>query len=169
MSLCGPSLLQGTEDEVIDIRHGKRLHELAKLKSQPLWAEGHNHQVGMQRGNGGFGQPSVGAIFHCATIVSSGPDVKAGCTGGVCSPVCWLLNAESGNGGRLLASAEAVYEGGVARVQSALKPKTPRPAWNVSKTGGYHEHCTTTTGALAFWGRQDSGSGVAQILGYGRS
>ena len=45
----GSCLLQGTEDEVINIRHGKRLHELAKLKSQPLWAEGHNHQVGMQK------------------------------------------------------------------------------------------------------------------------
>lgn len=37
--------MQGTEDEVIDVRHGKRLYELAKLKSEPLWAEGHNHQV----------------------------------------------------------------------------------------------------------------------------
>ena len=38
---------QGTEDEVIDIVHGKRLHELAKnpAKTPPLWAEGHNHQV----------------------------------------------------------------------------------------------------------------------------
>lgn len=41
-------MLQGTEDEVIDLRHGKRLYELAKLKSQPLWAEGHNHQVSRQ-------------------------------------------------------------------------------------------------------------------------
>jgi hypothetical protein len=54
MSFFGASVLQGTEDEVIDIRHGKRLHELAKLKSQPLWAEGHNHQVGMHGGDAGL-------------------------------------------------------------------------------------------------------------------
>jgi hypothetical protein len=61
VSFLGSSLLQGTEDEVIDIRHGKRLHELAKLKSQPLWAEGHNHQVGMHEGDVGF-QPS---FYEC--------------------------------------------------------------------------------------------------------
>ena len=63
MSFSVALLLQGTEDEVIDIRHGKRLHELAKLKSQPLWAEGHNHQVGLQRVLMVCGRPSVSMTF----------------------------------------------------------------------------------------------------------
>lgn len=63
MSFSVALLLQGTEDEVIDIRHGKRLHELAKLKSQPLWAEGHNHQVGLQRVLMVCGRPSVNMTF----------------------------------------------------------------------------------------------------------
>lgn len=63
MSFSVASLLQGTEDEVIDIRHGKRLHELAKLKSQPLWAEGHNHQVELQRVMVVCSRPSVNMTF----------------------------------------------------------------------------------------------------------
>ena len=37
--------LQGTEDEVIHISCGQRLHELCKNPVEPLWAEGFNHQV----------------------------------------------------------------------------------------------------------------------------
>ena len=38
-------IMHGTEDEVIDISCGKRLHELAKNPVEPLWAQGFNHQV----------------------------------------------------------------------------------------------------------------------------
>jgi hypothetical protein len=35
---------QGSEDEVIDISHGKQLHQLASNTAAPLWLEGYNHQ-----------------------------------------------------------------------------------------------------------------------------
>lgn len=35
--------LQGTEDEVVDISHGKKLWELSKMKYEPLWVNGGNH------------------------------------------------------------------------------------------------------------------------------
>lgn len=41
---CPLLVMHGTEDEVIDIVHGKKLHELAKHPSEPLWAVGHTHQ-----------------------------------------------------------------------------------------------------------------------------
>ena len=37
--------VQGTDDDVIDIAHGKTLHSLAKRAHPPLWAEGFTHQV----------------------------------------------------------------------------------------------------------------------------
>lgn len=37
-------LLHGTEDEVIDVEHSKKLHSLCKQPAEPLWAEGCNHQ-----------------------------------------------------------------------------------------------------------------------------
>jgi abhydrolase domain-containing protein 17 len=38
-------VIHGTSDEVIDINHGKRLHELAKNPyAKPLWADGYTHQ-----------------------------------------------------------------------------------------------------------------------------
>ncbi len=37
-------VLHGTEDEVIDVAHGKLLHSLCKHPGQPLWAEGFDHQ-----------------------------------------------------------------------------------------------------------------------------
>mmetsp|Transcript_46875 Transcript_46875/g.119584 ORF Transcript_46875/g.119584 Transcript_46875/m.119584 type:complete len:286 (+) Transcript_46875:487-1344(+) len=41
---CLTTVLHGTEDEVIDITHGHKLHELAPQKAAPLWLEGYNHQ-----------------------------------------------------------------------------------------------------------------------------
>lgn len=38
-------VMHGTEDEVIDVRHGKRLFKLARrVFPSPLWAAGYNHQ-----------------------------------------------------------------------------------------------------------------------------
>lgn len=37
--------MQGTDDDVIDIVHGKTLHKLAKNAHPPLWAEGFTHQA----------------------------------------------------------------------------------------------------------------------------
>ncbi|GAB4814671.1 hypothetical protein N2152v2_001717 [Parachlorella kessleri] len=37
-------VLHGTQDEVIDISHGKKLHSLCKRPAEPLWAAGCNHQ-----------------------------------------------------------------------------------------------------------------------------
>jgi hypothetical protein len=35
--------LQGTEDEIVDYSHGKRLWELSKKKYNPLWVKGGGH------------------------------------------------------------------------------------------------------------------------------
>ena len=35
--------MQGTEDEIVDFSHGKRLWELAKEKYEPLWVKGGGH------------------------------------------------------------------------------------------------------------------------------
>jgi len=35
--------LQGTEDEIVDYSHGKRLWELSKEKYDPLWVKGGGH------------------------------------------------------------------------------------------------------------------------------
>lgn len=35
--------VQGTEDQVVDIRHGRMLHSLARNPSQPLFLEGYTH------------------------------------------------------------------------------------------------------------------------------
>ncbi|KAK9867301.1 hypothetical protein WJX84_010821 [Apatococcus fuscideae] len=37
-------VMHGTQDEVIDIAHGKELHGLCKRPHTPFWAEGYNHQ-----------------------------------------------------------------------------------------------------------------------------
>lgn len=43
--VCSPVLIMhGTEDDVIDIVHGKTLHSLLQKPYQPLWAEGYTHQ-----------------------------------------------------------------------------------------------------------------------------
>lgn len=34
---------QGTDDDVVDFSHGKRLWELAKEKYEPLWVKGAGH------------------------------------------------------------------------------------------------------------------------------
>ena len=34
---------QGTEDEVVDISHGRMLHSLAQRPSQPLFLDGYTH------------------------------------------------------------------------------------------------------------------------------
>lgn len=36
-------VLQGTDDEIVDFSHGKRLWELAKEKYDPLWVKGGGH------------------------------------------------------------------------------------------------------------------------------
>jgi len=36
--------MQGVEDDVVHLTHGKMLHSLAKKPSEPLWAEGCDHQ-----------------------------------------------------------------------------------------------------------------------------
>jgi hypothetical protein len=35
--------LQGTNDDIVDLSHGKRLWELAKEKYDPLWVKGGGH------------------------------------------------------------------------------------------------------------------------------
>lgn len=35
--------LQGTDDDIVDLSHGKRLWELAKEKYDPLWVKGGGH------------------------------------------------------------------------------------------------------------------------------
>ncbi|WOG88900.1 hypothetical protein DCAR_0208135 [Daucus carota subsp. sativus] len=40
---CPILIIHGTEDEVVDISHGKRLWELCKEKYEPLWLTGGNH------------------------------------------------------------------------------------------------------------------------------
>ena len=45
VSLLNAPSIQGTEDEVIDISHGKWLHSLCTRPATPMWAEGFNHQV----------------------------------------------------------------------------------------------------------------------------
>ena len=35
---------QGTEDEVVEITHGRILHSLCKRPAEPLWAAGRSHQ-----------------------------------------------------------------------------------------------------------------------------
>jgi abhydrolase domain-containing protein 17 len=44
--VCAPTLvMHGTDDEVIDVEHGKQLHALAKNPyNPPLWAVGYTHQ-----------------------------------------------------------------------------------------------------------------------------
>ena len=34
---------QGTDDEIVDFSHGKRLWELSKEKYEPLWVDGGGH------------------------------------------------------------------------------------------------------------------------------
>jgi len=41
---CPTTILHGSEDDVIGIEHGHRLHELCKNPAAPLWLEGYNHQ-----------------------------------------------------------------------------------------------------------------------------
>uniref|UniRef100_A0A061QKR2 Abhydrolase domain-containing protein fam108c1-like n=1 Tax=Tetraselmis sp. GSL018 TaxID=582737 RepID=A0A061QKR2_9CHLO len=41
---CVTTILHGTEDEVIAIEHGYKLHSLCKRPWGPLWLEGYNHQ-----------------------------------------------------------------------------------------------------------------------------
>jgi len=41
---CRVLIMHGTDDDVIDIVHGKTLHKLAKNAHPPLWAEGFTHQ-----------------------------------------------------------------------------------------------------------------------------
>ncbi|KAK8526090.1 hypothetical protein V6N13_017156 [Hibiscus sabdariffa] len=40
---CPVLVIHGTEDEVVNISHGKRLWELCKEKYEPLWLKGGNH------------------------------------------------------------------------------------------------------------------------------
>ncbi|KAL8112081.1 uncharacterized protein LOC141705070 isoform X2 [Apium graveolens] len=40
---CPILIIHGTEDEVVDISHGRRLWELCKEKYEPLWLTGGNH------------------------------------------------------------------------------------------------------------------------------
>lgn len=40
---CPVLVMHGTEDEVVDISHGKQLWELCKEKYEPLWLKGGNH------------------------------------------------------------------------------------------------------------------------------
>ncbi|GLT34559.1 hypothetical protein SLA2020_090680 [Shorea laevis] len=40
---CPVLVIHGTEDEVVDISHGKQLWELCKEKYEPLWLKGGNH------------------------------------------------------------------------------------------------------------------------------
>lgn len=35
--------MQGTDDEIVDFSHGKRLWELSKEKYDPLWIKGGGH------------------------------------------------------------------------------------------------------------------------------
>lgn len=35
--------MQGTEDQVVDVSHGRKLHSLAQRPSQALWLEGYTH------------------------------------------------------------------------------------------------------------------------------
>lgn len=35
--------MQGTNDEIVDLSHGKRLWELSKDKYEPLWVKGGGH------------------------------------------------------------------------------------------------------------------------------
>ncbi|KAG2323729.1 hypothetical protein Bca52824_006457 [Brassica carinata] len=41
--LCPIRVMQGTDDKVVDISHGKQLWELAKEKYEPLWLKGGSH------------------------------------------------------------------------------------------------------------------------------
>ncbi len=41
---CPSHNRQGTDDDVISIEHGKKLHELCKSARDPLWLDGYNHQ-----------------------------------------------------------------------------------------------------------------------------
>lgn len=38
-----PQHVQGTEDDIVDCSHGKKLYDLCKNKYDPLWLEGANH------------------------------------------------------------------------------------------------------------------------------
>ncbi|XP_075096127.1 uncharacterized protein LOC107789146 [Nicotiana tabacum] len=40
---CPILVIHGTEDEVVDFSHGKKLWELSKMKYEPLWINGGNH------------------------------------------------------------------------------------------------------------------------------
>ncbi|KAK1291141.1 hypothetical protein QJS10_CPB17g00393 [Acorus calamus] len=40
---CPVLVIHGTDDEVVDCSHGKRLWELSKQKYEPLWLKGGNH------------------------------------------------------------------------------------------------------------------------------
>ncbi|PHU11486.1 hypothetical protein BC332_18416 [Capsicum chinense] len=40
---CPILVIHGTEDEIVDISHGKKLWELSKMKYEPLWVNGGNH------------------------------------------------------------------------------------------------------------------------------
>ncbi|KAJ3695555.1 hypothetical protein LUZ60_000932 [Juncus effusus] len=40
---CPVLVIHGTTDEIVDWSHGKRLHELAKEKYEPLWIKGGGH------------------------------------------------------------------------------------------------------------------------------
>eukprot|EP00268_Persea_americana_P017588 TRINITY_DN1849_c0_g1_i5.p1 TRINITY_DN1849_c0_g1~~TRINITY_DN1849_c0_g1_i5.p1 ORF type:complete len:295 (-),score=52.26 TRINITY_DN1849_c0_g1_i5:511-1395(-) len=40
---CPVLVIHGTEDEIVDFSHGKRLWELAKEKYEPLWVKGGGH------------------------------------------------------------------------------------------------------------------------------
>ncbi|KAJ6834424.1 protein ABHD17B-like isoform X1 [Iris pallida] len=40
---CPVLIVHGTDDDVVDCSHGKRLWELSKVKYEPLWIKGGNH------------------------------------------------------------------------------------------------------------------------------
>lgn len=40
---CPVLVIHGTEDDIVDISHGKKLWELSKMKYEPLWVKGGNH------------------------------------------------------------------------------------------------------------------------------
>lgn len=144
---------QGTEDEVIDAVHGRRLHSLARHPSEPLWAEGHNHQVCRSTCESPLLPQRVhiactaqrccgllGCMFTCAVCCSQVPvPPPSAATMFRSCPYHTSLQlhfvaptfvppAGSGNGGQVLADAEALHEGGMARVQRPAVTQRPLAA-----------------------------------------
>jgi hypothetical protein len=73
--------LQGLQDEVIDVAHGRQLHKLCPRPSEPLWAAGRGHQD-LEASNGAVGRRCRHWPGHSACASTCSPGLP--CTPCIC-------------------------------------------------------------------------------------